>query len=101
MVCYKDNLDEVIIEKIGNKYAYTLGRRPIKIELDTLIVVTEMRTYKLFIDRGLLVKEKTLSLLHDKIRNHFSKSWNPINTIEELTEIAKILKIEIPNYDKK
>ena len=99
-VLYKDNLDEVIIEKIGNKYAYTGGRRPIKIELDSLIVVTEMRTYKLFIDRDLLLKEKILSSLHDKIRNHFSKCWKPINTIEELTSIANILKIGIPNYEQ-
>jgi len=98
---YRNNTTEIrerVVTKVGNKYFYCDNDNRCKYSIETLTYDSGYNSgIKLYTSKQEIFDNDEMATLRNKLRAHFDWTNNKKNTLGELREAAKILKVEEVN----
>ena len=95
-ILYDYNMKEYTVESIGNKYL-TISKMRNKVELDTLQIVTQYQSKKLYADKEQLIRTKRQSSLLRNLKNGIMYCNETKYSLEQLEQVSAILGLPEPH----
>ena len=95
-ILYDYNMKEYTVESIGNKYL-TISKMRNKVELDTLQIVTQYQSKKLYADKEQLIRTKRQSSLLRNLKNGIMYCNETKYSLEQLEQVSEILGLPEPH----